>query len=71
MHLLLHLCLPCVAALFSIPVTTAETLAEKVFSATVKLEFFLLANYIPFLLVRFAMTIDMTLRVHKLVKAVL
>ncbi|EKM58220.1 uncharacterized protein PHACADRAFT_116964 [Phanerochaete carnosa HHB-10118-sp] len=60
--------LPCVVVLFSTPVTTAETLAEKVVSVTAEQKLILLASYIPFVLIPFAMTIDMALRVHKFVK---
>jgi len=60
--------LACVVVLFSTPLTTPETLAEKVVSVTAEQKMMLLASYIPFLLIPVVMTIDMALRVHKLVQ---
>ena len=61
--------LPCFAVLLFTPITSAQTIAAGVPSATEFQRLFLLSGYLSFLLIPLFMTVDMTLRTNKLVQA--
>ncbi len=55
--------------LVATPLTTGATLAAKTASVTPAQRLLLLSSYIPFFLIPLVMTVDMALRVSKLVSA--
>lgn len=61
--------LPCLTVLLSTPVTSVQTIAAGIQSITVFQYFLLLSSYIPFFLLPLFMTVDMALRVAKLLQA--
>lgn len=61
--------LPCLAVVFATPLTSPETLAAKAISITYEQRLLLLSSYIPFFLIPLFMTIDMALRISKLMQA--
>ncbi|KAF9244673.1 transmembrane protein 6/97 [Melanogaster broomeanus] len=61
--------LPCLAVLLATPVTSAQTIAAGIPSITSFQRLLLLSSYVPFFLLPLFMTVDMALRVLKLVQA--
>lgn len=61
--------LPCLAVLFTTPITSPDTIAAGIVSVTWFQKQLLLGSYIPFLLLPFVIAADMTLRVSELVVA--
>ncbi|CAL1715502.1 unnamed protein product [Somion occarium] len=61
--------LPCLAVLFSTPITSADTIAAKAVSVTSEQRLLLLSSYIPFLIIPLVMTVDMAFRLHHLAQA--
>lgn len=59
--------LPCLALILSTPITSAATLAQGVVSITTTQRSLLLSSYVPFFLIPLCMTVDMALRVAKLI----
>lgn len=60
--------LPCLAVLLGTPITSPETIAANVISVTWSQKQLLLTSYIPFLILPLLMTVDMALRISKLVQ---
>lgn len=61
--------LPCLSVLFTTPITSVQTIAAGVQSITVFQRFLLLSSYLPFFLLPLFMTLDMAVRITKLVQA--
>lgn len=61
--------LPCLMAVWNTPFSSSETRAAKVPSVTPAQRRMLLAAYLPFFLIPLLMTVDMSFRVLKLVRA--
>ncbi|KIK99355.1 hypothetical protein PAXRUDRAFT_822835 [Paxillus rubicundulus Ve08.2h10] len=61
--------LPCLAVLLATPITSAQTIAAGIPSVTSFQRLLLLSSYVPFFLLPLFMTVDMALRVIKLVHA--
>jgi hypothetical protein len=61
--------LPCLAVLLATPITSAQTIAAGIQSVTSFQRLLLLSSYVPFFLLPLFMTVDMALRVVKLVHA--
>ncbi|KIJ59216.1 hypothetical protein HYDPIDRAFT_181441 [Hydnomerulius pinastri MD-312] len=60
--------LPCLAVLLATPITSAQTIAAGIQSITSSQRLMLLSSYIPFFLLPLFMTVDMALRIVKLVQ---
>lgn len=58
--------LPCIAVLLATPLTSPETIATGIHSVTDSQRFSLLASYLPFFFIPLLLTIDMSLRLSKL-----
>lgn len=61
--------LPCLAVILATPATSATNIQEKVVSLSAEQRGLLLASYVPFLVIPLMMTVDMALRISKLVRA--
>ncbi|EMD38811.1 hypothetical protein CERSUDRAFT_133352 [Gelatoporia subvermispora B] len=61
--------LPCLSVILTTPLTSGETLAAGIVSISVEQRLLLLSSYIPFFLVPLMMTIDMAVRILRLVNA--
>ncbi|KAG1728110.1 transmembrane protein 6/97 [Suillus lakei] len=59
--------LPCLSVLLTTPITSPQTIAEKVVSVTTFQRFLLLSSYIPFFVIPLIMTVDMASRLSKLI----
>ncbi|KIM90546.1 hypothetical protein PILCRDRAFT_812299 [Piloderma croceum F 1598] len=60
--------LPCLSLIFATPLTSPSTIAKGIVSITTAQRYLLLSSYIPFFLVPLLMTLDMAIRVAKLVR---
>ena len=61
--------LPCLTVLLFTPITSVQTIAAGVQSISVFQCFLLLSSYLPFFLVPMFMTVDMAIRIAKLLPA--
>lgn len=59
--------LPCLSVLLTTPITSAQTITDRVVSVTTSQRLLLLSSYIPFFVIPLVMTIDMASRLSKLV----
>ncbi|KAI0083842.1 transmembrane protein 6/97 [Irpex rosettiformis] len=60
--------LPCIAVVFTTPITSAETVAANIASISAEQRLLLLTSYIPFFLMPLLITVDMASRVLTLVR---
>ena len=61
--------LACVAVILAAPQATVDTIASNIAAVTPEQRTLLLSSYVPFLIIPFVMTVDMGIRVSRLVHA--